>query len=52
MKNKVSASDFTVRQLPSGFWSVWYSGHWLEASFPSKAAAEEYIASTIHNMNK
>lgn len=38
-----AASEYTVKQLPSGFWSVWHDGTWLEASMPTREAAEQFI---------
>lgn len=38
-----ATSEYTVKQLPSGFWSVWHDGTWLEASMPTREAAEQFI---------
>lgn len=40
-------SDFTVKRLPSGFWCVWYRGSWINASMPTKEAAEDLIRTMI-----
>ena len=32
-----------IRKLPSGYWSVWVNGDWVEASMPSEESAREYV---------
>ena len=32
---------YTIKQLPSGFWSVWDGDIWLNAALPSREAAEK-----------
>ena len=34
---------YAIKQLPSGFWSVWEGDQWLNASLPSREAAEKFI---------
>lgn len=33
-----------VKQLPSGYWAVFVNGVWVDASCPSKKAAEAVLA--------
>lgn len=35
--------EYSITQLPSGYWCVWYGSEWVEASLPTKEAAEEFI---------
>lgn len=39
MKNLLNL--YTVKQLPSGFWSVWFGDEWFCASCETQAEAEE-----------
>ena len=34
-----------IKQLPSGFWSVWIDGQWVSASAKTKEEAEAILAS-------
>lgn len=36
-------NQYTITQLPSGYWCVWFGGEWIEPSLPTKEAAEEFI---------
>lgn len=33
-----------IKQLPSGFYSVWINNNWIEASAPTQEAAERILA--------
>lgn len=35
--------NIEIRKLPSGYWSVWVNGDWVEASLTSKESAREYV---------
>ncbi len=35
--------EYRIIQLPSGFWCVWFGGEWINASLPTKEAAEQFI---------
>ena len=32
-----------IRNLRSGFWSVWIDNDWVEASLPNEEAARKYV---------
>ena len=35
--------EYTIEQLPSGFWCVWCGSEWINASLPSREAAEKFV---------
>ena len=41
-----------VKQLPSGYWAVFVNGVWVDASCPSKKAAEAAAAETKPDGNE
>ena len=41
-----------VVRLPSGFWSVWIDGSWLNASLPSEKAARSLAASLKQKLDR
>lgn len=36
-------SRYSISRLPSGYWCVRFDGKWIEASLPTKEAAEKYV---------
>ena len=38
-------STTAIEELPSGFWSVWQDGEWINAALPDERAAIAYTAS-------
>lgn len=39
-------SNVWVKKLPSGFWSVWVNGDWINAALPNQEAAEKLANET------
>lgn len=42
----------TIKKLPSGFYSVWANGVWINAALPSEEAAREYIQTMEKSSNR
>lgn len=40
----VTLSTTVIKELPSGFWSVWKDGDWISAALPTEQAAIAYTA--------
>lgn len=38
-----------IRRLPSGFWSVWIDGTWIDAALPTESAARSLAKSIEQN---
>ncbi len=34
---------YRITRLPSGYWCVWYGDDWMNASLPTREAAEKFI---------
>ena len=41
-----------IKQLPSGYWSVWINGDWIEASSPTREHAEQILTEYIRRYVK
>ena len=41
-----------IKQLPSGWWSVWFDGQWINASLRTEQDAEAYMLRMIQRTSK
>ena len=41
-----------IKQLPSGFWSVWINGSWINASCGSEAEARQVLETYMRTMKR
>jgi hypothetical protein len=44
--------NITIKKLPSGFWSVWINGQWVNAALGSLDAAKAEANAIIEAENK
>ena len=41
-----------IKQLPSGYFSVWIDNNWIEASAPTKEAAEKVLSEYLRKYGR